>query len=140
MQPVPRSFQAHRPVLDEAWPAQPPGSPRYDPKQNFRLPLELEILTNRRCALRPKRWPFRQDVADLPCHYLIPITFMERLKTFALCIICALTVFAPLSALQMIWNGFDYNPRAMGISWIASLVVVALLFWYLGKRHGHKKK
>src|ERR1700687_5583136 len=51
MQPVPRSFQAHRPVLDEAWPAQPPGSPRYDPKQNFRLPLELEILTNRRCAL-----------------------------------------------------------------------------------------
>src|ERR1700730_610312 len=50
MQPVPRSFQAHRPVLDEAWPAQPPGSPRYDPKQNFRLPLELEILTNRRCA------------------------------------------------------------------------------------------
>jgi len=65
---------------------------------------------------------------------------MERLKTFALCIICALTVFAPLSALQMIWNGFDYNPRAMGISWIASLVVVALLFWYLGKRHGHKKK
>ena len=34
-----------------AWPAQPPGSPRYDPKQNFRLPLELEILTNRRCAL-----------------------------------------------------------------------------------------
>ena len=50
MQPVPRSFQAHRPVLDEAWPAQPPGSRRYDPKQNFRLPLELEILTNRRCA------------------------------------------------------------------------------------------
>src|SRR5271166_6892817 len=50
MQPVPRSFQAHRPVLDQAWPAQPPGSPRYDPKQNFRLPLELEILTNRRCA------------------------------------------------------------------------------------------
>src|SRR5208337_2945643 len=50
MQPVPRSFQAHRPVLDEAWPAQPPGSPRCDPKQNFRLPLELEILTNRRCA------------------------------------------------------------------------------------------
>src|ERR1700738_4465946 len=29
----------------------PPGSPRYGPKQNFRLPLELEILTNRRCAL-----------------------------------------------------------------------------------------
>src|ERR1700730_4331040 len=53
MQPVPRSFQAHRPVLDEAWPAQPPGSPRYDPKQNFRLPLELEILTNRRCARSP---------------------------------------------------------------------------------------
>src|ERR1700724_2491224 len=51
MQPVPRSFQAQRTVLDEAWPAQPPGSPRYDPKQNFRLPLELEILTNRRCAL-----------------------------------------------------------------------------------------
>src|SRR5271166_5307793 len=50
MQPVPRSFQAHRPVLDQAWPAQPPGSPRCDPKQNFRLPLELEILTNRRCA------------------------------------------------------------------------------------------
>src|ERR1700693_6519567 len=50
MQPVPRSFQAHRPVLDEAWPAQPPGSPRDDQKQNFRLPLELEILTNRRCA------------------------------------------------------------------------------------------
>src|ERR1700738_3514394 len=49
-EPVPRSFQAHRPVLDEAWPAQPPGSRRYDPKQNFRLPLELEILTNRRCA------------------------------------------------------------------------------------------
>src|ERR1700674_3024090 len=51
LQPVPRSFQAHRPVLDQAWPAQPPGSRRYDPKQNFRLPLELEILTNRRCAL-----------------------------------------------------------------------------------------
>jgi hypothetical protein len=65
---------------------------------------------------------------------------MERLKTFALCIICALTVFAPLSALQMIWNGLDYNPRAMGISWIASLVVVALLFWHLGRQHGHKKK
>src|SRR5271166_5335421 len=58
MQPVPRSFQAHRPVLDEAWPAQPPGSPRYDPKQNFRLPLELEILTNRRCA----RHGFNEDL------------------------------------------------------------------------------
>src|SRR5271157_15895 len=63
MQPVPRSFQAHRPVLDEAWPAQPPGSPRYDPKQNFRLPLELEILTNRRCALNPQRMRSNLDLS-----------------------------------------------------------------------------
>jgi hypothetical protein len=65
---------------------------------------------------------------------------MQQLKTFAMVIICMLTVFAPLSALQMIWNGFDYNPRAMGISWIASLIVVAVLFWHLGKRRGNKEK
>jgi hypothetical protein len=55
-----RTVKAHRPVLDEAWPAQPPGSPRYDPKQNFRLPLELGILTNRRCALFFPIWVTRR--------------------------------------------------------------------------------
>src|SRR5271169_4843413 len=76
MQPVPRSFQAHRPVLDEAWPAQPPGSPRYDPKQNFRLPLELEILTNRRCA------PFLGWTLDSFDFFIIVFVFKDIAKEF----------------------------------------------------------
>src|SRR5271157_325728 len=103
MQPVPRSFQAHRPVLDEAWPAQPPGSPRYDPKQNFRLPLELEILTNRRCAqiqlstdfssTRPRK----RRLQPLPS-YLLPPRRVTSAKAGAFAYEDELRRLRPLSA------------------------------------------
>ncbi len=43
MQPVPRSVQTHRPVLDKARSTESPGPRRYDPKQHFRLSLEIEF-------------------------------------------------------------------------------------------------
>src|ERR1700674_1891622 len=108
MQPVPRSFQAHRPVLDEAWPAHPPGSPRYDPKQNFRLPLELGILTNRRCAQRYQRGLlFTGSRTNL--------AYRSRVRFFLCTLLAALLL--PLSARSEVQGEIHFQYRD-GLIWL----------------------